>query len=109
MAAAIGDAGWAAAAALIADGAPAVDAGPVPAYGELAATGMRVIELLAGMDRWAEAREQAAHLADYFTRVRREVHPVASVGFQGLCDAAQARDREELDEHLDFLREIFGG
>lgn len=106
MAAALGDDAWASAAGLIGGGTPV--AGPVPSYGELAATGMRVIELLAGLDRWAEARTHAAHLADYFTRVRREVHPVASVGFQGLCDAAQARDRQELDEHLDFLREIFG-
>ncbi len=109
MAAALGDAGWAEAAALIADGSPAPSSEGVPSYGELAATGMRVIELLAGLERWAEAREQAAHLADYFTRVRREVHPVAAVGFQGLCDAAQAKDRDEVDEHLDFLREIFGG
>jgi hypothetical protein len=48
-------------------------------------------------------------MADYFTAVRRELHPVAAVGFQGLCDAARARDREELDEHVSFLREIFGG
>ncbi|MCC6830739.1 MAG: hypothetical protein IT200_05265 [Thermoleophilia bacterium] len=107
MAAALGDAEWSSAASLIAGGPPAA-AGAVPSYGELAATGMRVIELLAAADRWAEARVQAAHLADYFTRVRREVHPVAAVGFQGLCDAAQARDGAELGEHLEFLREILG-
>lgn len=108
MAAALGEPEWSASLALIAGTRPEPPFA-VPGYGELAVTGMRVVELLAGDERWRESREVAAHLADYFTRVRRELHPVAAVGFQGLCDAAQARDREELDEHLEFLREILGG
>lgn len=78
-----------------------------PSYAALVDSGLSLVSELADGGHWSDARTQAAHLADYFTEIRRQLHPVAAVAFQGLCDAAQAHDRDDLDEHASFLREIF--
>jgi len=107
MAAALDEPDWSRlAAGLSAPGGPADPAG-APTYGALAVTGIELVERLAAAGRWDDAHPQAAFLADYFMAARRQLHPVAGVAFQGLCDAVRARDTEELAEHAEFLREIF--
>ena len=57
---------------------------------------------------WDDARHQAAFLADFFTRRRKQLHGVAGVAFEGLALAARGRDREDLDEHAELIRALFG-
>jgi hypothetical protein len=79
-----------------------------PTWGEIAITGIDVVEgLVAGGD-WEQARHQAAFLADFFTRMRTRLHGVAGVAFEGLALAARARDPDELREHAELIRELFG-
>jgi hypothetical protein len=80
-----------------------------PTWGQVALTGLDVVEGLAATGRWDDARHQAAFLADFFTRMRRRLHGVAGVAFEGLAHAARARDRDDLDVHADLIRELFGG
>ncbi|MFN8109551.1 MAG: hypothetical protein U0Y82_06850 [Thermoleophilia bacterium] len=105
MVAALGEREWSTALRDL-TGPVAADATP-PTYGALAGTGVDLVTGLARDGRWEAAHLQAAHLADYFTRHRRRVHPVAAVALQGLCDAARAHDDEDLTEHADLLRELF--
>lgn len=79
-----------------------------PTWGQVAITGLEVVEGLAAQGQWDDARHQAAFLADFFTRMRKQLHGVAGVAFEGLALAARARDREDLDEHADLIRELFG-
>lgn len=80
-----------------------------PTWGEVAMTGLEVVESLARTDDWDAARHQAAFLADFFTRMRKQLHGVAGVAFDGLAAAARAHDRDDLDAHADLIRELFGG
>jgi hypothetical protein len=80
-----------------------------PTWGRVALTGLDVVEGLAATGQWDDARHQAAFLADFFTRMRRRLHGVAGVAFEGLALAARARDREDLDVHAELIRELFGG
>jgi len=84
---------------------PAV--GP-PTWGQVAITGLDVVEGLVNAGRWEDARHQAAFLADFFTRMRKQLHGVAGVAFEGLALAARGRDRDDLDEHADLIRALFG-
>jgi hypothetical protein len=86
---------------------PARVAAP-PTWGEVAITGLDVVEKLATAGDWTGARDQAAFLADFFTRMRKQLHGVAGVAFEGLASAARARDPEDLAEHADLIRELFG-
>jgi hypothetical protein len=79
-----------------------------PTWGQVAMTGLGVVEGLAAAGQWDDARHQAAFLADFFTRMRRRLHGVAGVAFEGLALAARAHDREDLDEHAELIRELFG-
>ena len=79
-----------------------------PTWGQIAMTGLDVVEGLAAAGRWADARHQAAFLADFFTRRRKQLHGVAGVAFEGLALAARGRDREDLDEHAELIRALFG-
>ncbi len=80
-----------------------------PTWGEVALTGLEVVAGLARSGDWASARHQAAFLADFFTRMRKQLHGVAGVAFEGLASAARAHDQEDLEEHADLIRELFGG
>ncbi len=71
-------------------------------------TGLDVVEGLAAVGRWEEARHQAAFLADFFTRTRKQLHGVAGVAFEGLALAARGHDRVDLDEHAELIRARFG-
>jgi hypothetical protein len=79
-----------------------------PTWGEVAMTGLDVVEGLAAVGRWEEARHQAAFLADFFTRTRKQLHGVAGVAFEGLALAARGHDRVDLDEHAELIRALFG-
>jgi len=79
-----------------------------PTWGDVAMTGLVVVTSLARDGDWDGARHQAAFLADFFTRMRKQLHGVAGVAFEGLSMAARARDAEDLDEHADLIRELFG-
>jgi len=87
---------------------PAPVASP-PTWGQVAMTGLVVVDGLAADGDWDGARHQASFLADFFTRMRKQLHGVAGVAFEGLSMAARARDREDLDEHAELIRELFGG
>jgi hypothetical protein len=89
-------------------GAVPVPLGAAPTWGQVAMTGLDVVEGLAGADRWDDARHQAAFLADFFTRTRKQLHGVAGVAFEGLALAARGHDRDDLDEHAELIRELFG-
>lgn len=78
-----------------------------PTWGLVAVTGLDVVEGLAAAGRWDDARHQAAFLADFFTRMRTQLHAIAGVAFEGLAAAARARDPEDLDEHAELIRELF--
>ncbi len=79
-----------------------------PTWGAVAMTGLDVVEQLAAAGRWEDARHQAAFLADFFTRRRKQLHGVAGVAFEGLALAARGHDRDDLDEHADLIRTLFG-
>ncbi len=87
---------------------PVPPTGP-PTWGEVAMTGLDVVEGLAQAGSWDDARHQAAFLADFFTRTRKQLHGVAGVAFEGLALAARGHDREDLDEHAELIRALFGG
>jgi hypothetical protein len=89
-------------------GARPVPPGGPPTWGQVALTGLEVVEGLATTGRWEDARHQAAFLADFFTRMRKQLHGVAGVAFEGLALAAHGRDREDLDEHAELIRALFG-
>lgn len=107
LAAALGDREWSAAVAALVGGPPTDAPSVPPTYRDVALTGLGLVEALADAGRWAEARTQAGYLADFFTANRRHLHAVAGVGFQGLLSAVTDRDREEMADLGDFLREIF--
>jgi hypothetical protein len=86
---------------------PIAPPGP-PTWGQVALTGLDVVEGLASAGRWDDARDQAAFLADFFTRTRKQLHGVAGVAFEGLALAARGHDGEDLDEHAELIRELFG-
>ena len=71
--------------------------------------GLDVVERRARAGDWDAARHQAAFLADFFTRMRKQLHGVAGVAFEGLAAAARAADLDDLDEHADLIRALFGG
>jgi hypothetical protein len=71
-------------------------------------TGLEVVDGLARTGDWDAARHQAAFLADFFTRMRKRLHGVAGVAFEGLASAVRAHDLDDLDEHADLIRELFG-
>jgi hypothetical protein len=79
-----------------------------PTWGQVALTGLDVVEGLTANGDWDDARHQAAFLADFFTRTRKQLHGVAGVAFEGLAQAAGARDRDDLDEHAELIRALFG-
>jgi hypothetical protein len=83
-------------------------AAAAPTWGEVAMTGLVVVDRLAADGDWEAARHQAAFLADFFTRMRKQLHGVAGVAFEGLAMAARSRDRDDLDEHAELIRELFG-
>jgi hypothetical protein len=89
------------------DGVRVPPVGP-PTWGQVALTGLEVVEALAAAGKWDDARHQAAFLADFFTRMRTQLHGVAGVAFEGLAGAARAHDRQDLDEHAELIRELFG-
>jgi len=89
-------------------GAVPVTADGPPTWGQVALTGLEVVEGFAAAGNWEDARHQAAFLADFFTRMRKQLHGVAGVAFEGLAGAARARDRGDLDEHAELIRELFG-
>lgn len=99
---------WRRSAARLAGGEPSPTVAEPPTYRELAGTGVVLVERLAAQGRWTEAAEQAGHLTRYFAGVRWELHPVAAQSFDGLQAAARARDRDELADFADLLRELFG-
>ena len=79
-----------------------------PTWGNLARTGLDVVEYYAARDEGVCARDHAAFLADYFMRTRKQLHGVAGVAFEGLSLAARAHDTDELEDHADLIRELFG-
>lgn len=89
-------------------GVTAIPAAVPPTWGDLAITGLEVVEDLAIRGDWAAARDQAAFLADFFTRMRKQLHGVAGVAFEGLASAARAHDPDDLAEHSQLIRELFG-
>jgi len=89
-------------------GVTPVPAATPPTWGEVAITGLDVVEDRARSGDWTTARDQAAFLADFFTRMRKQLHGVAGVAFEGLASAARAHDLEDLAEHGDLIRELFG-
>jgi hypothetical protein len=103
----LGDPAWRADAERIA-GAPAPGTAAPPTYGELAVTGVALVEALATGGRWDEAAGQARHLTRFFTAERRRLSPVAGHVFDGLQAAAIARDPDELRDFADLVREMFG-
>lgn len=107
MAAVLDDREWSDAAAALADGNVTPPPSGPPTYHDVALTGLALVEALADAGRWREARTQAAFVSDFFTASRRRLHAVAGVGFQGLLSAVADRDREEMVDMADFLREIF--
>jgi hypothetical protein len=107
IAAALGETEWSD--ELRRSGVDPLPATHAPTWGEVAMTGLEVVDGLARTDAWDGARHQAAFLADFFTRHRKQLHGVAGVAFEGLSSAARARDLEDLDEHSDLIRELFGG
>ena len=90
-------------------GVDPIPAAHPPTWGEVALTGLNVVDGLARTGDWDAARHQAAFLADFFTRMRKQLHGVAGVAFEGLASAARAHDQDDLDEHADLIRELFGG
>lgn len=88
-------------------GAVADDRVAAPTWGQVAITGLDVVEGLASADRWDDARHQAAFLADFFTRMRKQLHAIAGGAFEGLAAAARAHDADDLDEHARLIRELF--
>lgn len=89
-------------------GAVAVRPDGPPTWGQVAMTGLDVVEGLATAGEWDDARHQAAFLADFFIRRRKQLHGVAGIAFEGLALAARGRDREDLDEHAELIRALFG-
>jgi len=108
LAAELDDAEWRDATAPLAEGAPP-PAREAPTFHHVAMAGLELVEALAAAGRWAEARTQAAHLATHFHATRRQLHPVAAIGFGGLHDSVRARDAEGMDDAAELIREILGG
>lgn len=99
---------WSRAAAGLAGHGPAPALVAAPTYGQLALTGIDLVEELAAGGRWRDAADQAGHLRRYFSAPGGALHQIAGESFDGLQAAARARDREELDDFTALLRELFG-
>jgi len=104
---ALGETEWSA--ELRRSGVAPIPAPHPPTWGEVAMIGLDVVERRARAGDWDAARHQAAFLADFFTRMRKQLHGVAGVAFEGLAAAARAADLDDLDEHADLIRALFGG
>jgi hypothetical protein len=92
---------------LTADGAPSAATSP-PSVGEVARGGVALVEALAAEGRWEEAAAQAAHLARHFARQGLRLGPpIAAEAFDGVRAATLARDRHELADFVDLVREMF--
>lgn len=105
----LGDPDWAQELAALGAPPPADDTLAAPTYEALAVAGVDTVVALAHDGRWDAAAGQAARLARTFSAWRVQLHPVAGESFEGLRAAAHARDRDELDDFVGLLREIFGG
>jgi hypothetical protein len=81
----------------------------VPTYERLATAGTDTVAELVAAGRWDEASRQARRLTALFRRTRHQLHPLAAESFDGLHAAARARDREEVGDFVELLRELFGG
>lgn len=89
---------------------PSVTAGAeAPTYEALASAGVDTVVALVDEGRWDAAAGQADRLARAFAAWRTELHPVAGESFEGLRAAVHAHDRDELDDFVGLLREIFRG
>lgn len=106
-AAALGQPEWERHTRALAATAPA-PAPRVPTYRDVAVAGLDLVDALADGGRWDEADVQASHLSRFFSDPRAAQPAITRYGFDGLRAAARARDRDELADFLDVLREIFG-
>lgn len=107
-ASAVGDDGWAHAAAAVAGGEPPTDHPQAPTYRELALTGIAVVLGLADADRWGEAHEQARFLARHFGQAEAPVRTIAGEGFRGMVSSAATADREGMQDFAAFVLELYG-
>ena len=88
---------------------PGRDVPAAPTYEHVATAGAATVKALVADDRWDAARSQADRLTALFRLNRHHLHPVAAESFDGLRAAVHARDREEVDDFLALLDEMFGG
>jgi len=105
-AAAVGREDWERDAGALA-GAPPPERVAAPTYRDVALAGLAVVEALADEGRWADADAHAAHLLRFFSDPDAAQPAITRHGFDGLRAAARARDRDEVEDFLDLLREIF--
>ena len=83
------------------------DEGGVPTYGDVARGGTAVVVALADGNRWDEAVVQSRHLMGFFADTRAQLGPIALEAFDGLLAACMARDRDEVEDFVDLIGELF--
>lgn len=76
-------------------------------YREIATAGTARVAELADRGRWDEAADEARELRRIFGMTPDELGPVVHAAFDGLLAASLARDREELDDILSLVGELF--
>jgi hypothetical protein len=69
--------------------------------------GLADVEALAEAGRWDDAALRAGELTEIFRAARPHLHAVAGEAFDGLLAAARARDRDELGDFAELVRELF--
>ena len=88
--------------------APGVgDGDGLPTYGDVARGGTAVVVALADGGRWDEAVVQSRHLVGFFADTRAQLGPIALEAFDGLLAACMARDRDEVEDFVDLIGELF--
>jgi hypothetical protein len=81
-------------------------AGP-RSYREVATAGTERVASLAELGRWDEAAAAARELKAVFAGTPDELGPIAHEAFDGLLAASLARDRDEVGDFVELVRELF--
>jgi hypothetical protein len=104
----LSDAEWSREVARLAADRPGPSSSPdPPTVGDVARDGVALVEGLAAGGRWEDAAVQATHLARYFAREGLRLGPIAAEAFDGVRAATLARDRDELADFVELVREMF--
>lgn len=102
----LGDHAWGAELAVLVG--PCEDRGPgVPTFGEVALAGTALVSALGAEGHWDEAVVQARHLTRFFGAVGMDLGPIAAQAFDGLLAATLSADRDELEDFVELVGELF--